>query len=279
MSNDDRFQRTQGVLSPQAIRDLSTVHLLIAGVGGAGGQAAVDATRLGFGYLTLADFDVYERHNMNRQVGCFESTLGERKIDVVARMCRDINPNVKLRLVPDGITEQNAATLLEPSEFPPPAFVVEVIDLAGVPAKVWLHQACRDRRITIVTGLMLGFGGSFVAFGPDAPSYDQLFINPDGRINLTDIVPRTGYYFVKEYVDACVAGQGHAPTCAIGATTASSLMLSEILRGIQLGLEAMTTWPEYLYVDFFDHVYVRETLPSAMVRSVAPSGLTGTGRE
>ena len=260
---DDRFQRTQGVLSTALIRQLEDIHILVAGVGGAGGQVAVDLARLGFGYLTLCDFDVYERHNMNRQAGCFESTLGELKIDVMARTCADINPKLQIRRVPEGITESNSAELLSGGAFPEPAFVVEVIDLAGVRAKIALHQACRARGITAITGIMLGFGGSVIVFRPDAPSYEQLFVRPDGRLDLASAIPRTGSYFIQETLDACFQGRGHAPTCVIGATTASALMIGEIMRGLLLGKESMTSWPEYLYIDFVDHVFIRDSFGSS----------------
>lgn len=254
---DDRFQRTQGILSPRAIGELANVHILIAGVGGAGGQVAVDLARMGVGQLTLADFDVYVRHNINRQVGCFESTLGQHKIDVVARMCADINPAMVIRKVPEGITEQNCAALLRPGQLPAPHFVLEVIDGAGVEAKVALHAACRDSQITVLTGIMLGFGASLVAFAPSAPGYRELFVTADGRIALSRLVPRVASYVIPEFVEDCFAGRGHSPTCVIGATTAAAMMVTELLRGLLLGKEAMTMWPEYLYVDFFDHVYQR----------------------
>ncbi|MEY2934807.1 MAG: hypothetical protein RL033_5556 [Pseudomonadota bacterium] len=262
MTMDDRFQRTQGILSPAAIRQLGDLHILVAGVGGAGGQAAVDLARLGFGHLTLADFDVYERHNMNRQAGCFESTLGQRKIDVIAGMCADINPSLKIRKVPEGITEANSRELLQAGELPEPAFVLEVIDLSGVRAKMALHRACREQGITAMTGIMLGLGASLIVFPPSAPSFEQLFVGPDGRIDLASAVPRLGSYFLKEFLEDCFAGRGHSPTCVIGATTASAMMVTEVLRGLLLGKQAMTTWPECLYVDFFDRVATRERLGS-----------------
>lgn len=242
------------------IQQLADVHVLIAGVGGAGGQVAVDLARLGFGYLTLADFDVYERHNMNRQVACFESTLGQRKVDAVARMCADINPELRIRKAHEGITEQNARELLVACAFPEPAFVLEVIDLAGVRAKIALHRACRELGITAMTGIMLGLGASLIVFPPDAPAFDEIFVGPDGRIELASAVPRLGSYFIKEFVDACLAGKGHAPTCVIGATTAAGLMVSEVLRGLVLGKQEMIAWPEYLYVDLFDRVATRGSL-------------------
>jgi len=268
MIRDERFHRNQGVLSPAVIAQLADVHVMIAGVGGSGGQVAVDLARIGIGYLTLADFDVYELHNMNRQVGCYESTLGQPKIDVVSRMCSDINPELKIRKVPEGVTAENCRELVTASAFPAPDFVLEVMDMSAVSAKICLHDACRERNITAMTGIMLGFGASLIVFAPDAPSFRRLYVHPDGRLDLSSMLPpRMGSYFVKEFVDACLEGRGHAPTCVIGATTAAAMMVAEIMRGLLLGKPAMTTWPQYLYVDFFDRVSVCDTFPSAKVRS------------
>ncbi|MCP3161581.1 ThiF family adenylyltransferase [Myxococcus qinghaiensis] len=255
---EPRFERNLGVIGPEVMARLARTHVVVAGVGGAGGQCAVDLARLGLGCLTLADFDTYERHNMNRQVGCFESTLGQSKVDVVGRMCLDIHPGLRLRRVETGITEANVDDVLAGGEVLPPAdFVVEVIDIAGAGAKQALHRACRERGVPVMTGLMLGFGAALHVFQPDAPLYEQLYILPDGRVDLPAIIPHLGSYLLQDAMDACFEGRGHAPTCVVGATTAAGMMVSELMRGVMLGARAMVSWPEYLYVDLFDHRYVR----------------------
>ncbi|MFP2924761.1 ThiF family adenylyltransferase [Pyxidicoccus sp. 3LG] len=256
-----RFQRNLGVIGPETMERLSRTHVLIAGVGGAGGQCAVDLARLGFGALTLADFDTYERHNMNRQAGCFESTLGRSKVEVVGAMCLDIHPDLRLARVPEGVTDTNVESVLEGgARLPPVDFVVEVIDIAGAREKQSLHRVCRQRGVPIMTGLMLGFGAALHVFQPDAPLYEELYILPDGRIDLPAIIPHLGSYMLQEYMDACYQGRGHAPTCVVGATTAAGMVASELVRGVMLGPRAMVSWPEYLYVDFFDHRYIRASV-------------------
>ncbi|MCY1014927.1 ThiF family adenylyltransferase [Pyxidicoccus sp. MSG2] len=258
---EPRFQRNLGVIGPATMEQLAHTHVLVAGVGGAGGQCAVDLARMGLGVLTLADFDTYERHNMNRQVGCFESTLGQSKVEVVGRMCLDIHPDLRLRRVREGITEDTAEEVLAGGAgLPPVDCVVEVIDIAGAREKQALHRACRARGVPVMTGLMLGFGAALHVFQPDAPLYEELYILPDGRIDLPAIIPHLGSYMLQEYMDACYQGTGHAPTCVVGATTAAGMMVSELMRGVMHGPRAMVSWPEYLYVDFFDHRYVRASL-------------------
>ncbi|MFP2912803.1 ThiF family adenylyltransferase [Pyxidicoccus sp. 3LFB2] len=255
---EPRFQRNLGVIGPETMERLSRTHVLVAGLGGAGGQCAVDLARLGLGALTLADFDTYARHNLNRQAGCFESTLGQPKVEVVGRMCLDIHPDLRLRKVGEGITDDNVEALLAGGAGQPPVdFVVEVIDISGARAKQALHRGCRQQGLPAMTGLMLGFGAALHVFQPDAPPYEALYLLPDGRIDLPAIIPHLGSYMLQEYMDACYQGQGHAPTCVVGATTAAGMMVSELVRGVMLGPRAMVSWPEYLYVDFFDHRYVR----------------------
>ena len=171
------------------------------------------------------------------------------------KMCLDINPKLKVKKISEGITEENTFELLSKGKFPEPRFVLENIDLAGVPAKIALHKACREKKITIMTALMLGLGAILHVFHPNADDYDKLYITPEGKIDFPKLVPHLGSYIISEYMDACFQGRGHAPTCVIGATTAAGMMVSEVMRGILLGKEHMTSWPEYLYVDFFDHVY------------------------
>ncbi|MFY1825093.1 ThiF family adenylyltransferase [Myxococcus fulvus] len=255
---EPRFERNLGVVSAEVMARLARTHVLVAGVGGAGGQCAVDLARLGVGCLTLADFDTYEVHNMNRQVGCFESTLGASKVDVVGRMCLDIHPDLRLRLVREGITEDNVTDVLAGTQVLPPVdYVVEVIDIAGARAKQALHKACRERGVPAMTGLMLGFGAALHVFQPDAPLYEELYILPDGRVDLPAIIPHLGDYLHQAAMEACFAGKGPAPTCVVGATTAAGMMVSELMRGVMLGAHTMVSWPEYLYVDLFDHRYIK----------------------
>ncbi|WP_240358804.1 ThiF family adenylyltransferase [Myxococcus vastator] len=261
---EQRFQRNLGVVDAETLDKLSRTHVLVAGVGGAGGQCAVDLARLGFGGVTLADFDVYERHNMNRQVGCFESTLGRAKVEVVGRMCRDIHPALRLREVLEGITAANVEDVLGGGgALGPVDYVVEVIDIAGACEKQVLHRACRQRGVPVMTGLMLGFGAALHVFQPDAPLYEALYLLPDGRIDLPAIIPHLGSYMLREYMDACYQGRGHAPTCVVGATSAAGMMVTELTRAVMWGPRSMVSWPEYLYVDFFDHRFVRGTAAQA----------------
>ena len=67
----------------------------IAGVGGLGSAVAVALARVGIGRLVIADFDVVEPSNLNRQQ-YFIDQIGEFKVDALADNLRRINPYVKV---------------------------------------------------------------------------------------------------------------------------------------------------------------------------------------
>ena len=65
----------------------------IAGVGGLGSAVAVSLARIGVGKLIIADFDVVEPSNLNRQQ-YFVDQLGYFKVDALTENLRRINPYV-----------------------------------------------------------------------------------------------------------------------------------------------------------------------------------------
>jgi sulfur carrier protein ThiS adenylyltransferase len=67
----------------------------VAGVGGLGSAVAVALARVGVGRLIIADFDVVEPSNLNRQQ-YFVDQLGMHKVAALAANLRRINPYVSL---------------------------------------------------------------------------------------------------------------------------------------------------------------------------------------
>jgi sulfur carrier protein ThiS adenylyltransferase len=87
--------------------ELKNAVVGIAGLGGLGSNVAVALTRLKVGKLILADYDVIEESNLNRQ-NYFYDQIGRHKVDVSLENLRRINPEAnlvghKVRLAPDNI--------------------------------------------------------------------------------------------------------------------------------------------------------------------------------
>ncbi|GAB4178494.1 MAG: sulfur carrier protein ThiS adenylyltransferase ThiF [Geothermobacteraceae bacterium] len=79
----------------------------IAGAGGLGSAVAVALARIGVGSLVIADFDIVEPSNLNRQQ-YFVDQLGQPKVAALADNLKRINPYVRVvakqvRLEPENI--------------------------------------------------------------------------------------------------------------------------------------------------------------------------------
>ena len=87
--------------------ELKSAVVGIAGLGGLGSNVAVALTRMKVGRLILADFDLVEESNLNRQ-NYFADQIGRHKVDASLENLRRIDPEVnldlhKVRLTPEKI--------------------------------------------------------------------------------------------------------------------------------------------------------------------------------
>lgn len=62
-------------------------------MGGVGSFAAEFIARSGVGNLTIVDGDIIDITNINRQLPALHSTVGDDKVELMARRILDINPN------------------------------------------------------------------------------------------------------------------------------------------------------------------------------------------
>src|SRR5689334_6486858 len=101
------FARNLGWVTEAEQQSLRLKRVAIAGLGGVGGFHLLTLVRLGVGKFSIADLDCFEIANFNRQAGATMSTLGRAKVDVLAEMARDINPDCELQIFPSGIRADN----------------------------------------------------------------------------------------------------------------------------------------------------------------------------
>lgn len=118
------LERTELLLGEQGLERLRDRHVLIVGLGGVGAFAAEAICRSGVGRLTIADGDVIQPSNINRQLIALHSTVGMRKAEVVGKRLMDINPSLQLRFIDEYLRDERLKELVaEPYDF-----VVDAID-------------------------------------------------------------------------------------------------------------------------------------------------------
>lgn len=168
---DEAFSRNIGWMTEieqQILR--SSKKIAIAGMGGVGGAHLLTLARLGVGSYHIADFDSFELANFNRQMGATVSTLGRPKIEVMAQLARDINPEIAIRPFPAGINEDNIDEFLEGVDLFIDGFDFFVLD---VRARVFAR--CADLGIPAITAAPIGMGAAYLVFMPGHMTFEEYF--------------------------------------------------------------------------------------------------------
>ena len=98
-----------------------------------------------------ADADTVQPTNINRQLPALHSTLGQYKADVLAARFRDINPDIRLDVLPVYLKDEAITELLDSERFD---FVVDAIDT--VAPKCYLIYNALKRGLKIVSSMGAG---------------------------------------------------------------------------------------------------------------------------
>ncbi|APW45062.1 ThiF family adenylyltransferase [Rhodoferax antarcticus] len=164
------FSRNIGWLTIAEQAKLRQARVAIAGLGGVGGAHLLTLSRLGLSRFNIADFDDFDVHNMNRQAGAFMPFMGQPKIDTIARLAQDINPETTLRLFPQGVTPENVDDFLKDVDV-----YVDGLDFFALPARRMVFAKCREKGIPALTAAPLGMGVAFLYFSPTGMSFEDYF--------------------------------------------------------------------------------------------------------
>lgn len=94
-------------------RRLADARVAVIGLGGLGSVVSTYLAGAGVGHLVLADPDVVGLSNLQRQVLYSECEIGLPKTVCAARRLKALNSTMEISLFPDGLTEKNAAEVLD----------------------------------------------------------------------------------------------------------------------------------------------------------------------
>lgn len=167
---DSAFSRNIGWVTEAEQARLRRARVAIAGLGGVGGIHLLTLARLGIGCFSIADFDVFDVVNFNRQAGATVGSLQRPKVEVLAEMARDINPELDLRCFPKGVQADSIDDFLHGVDV-----YVDGLDFFAFEARRATFAACRRKGIPAVTAAPLGMGTALLVFGADGMSFEDYF--------------------------------------------------------------------------------------------------------
>lgn len=137
--------------TPKIAQKLKNATVGIAGLGGLGSNIAVALSRIGIGHLVLADFDVVEPSNLNRQQYFIEQ-LGMYKTEAMLQTLKRINPYNQITLYDQKIIPENVEKIFGGCDI-----VIEAFDRADFKAML-IQECAKLGKITIAASGMAGYG-------------------------------------------------------------------------------------------------------------------------
>ena len=158
---------------------LKAARVLLVGAGGLGSPAALYLAAAGVGTLGIADNDVVDLSNLQRQVLHETPAIGERKTRSASRRVTGINPHVRVETFDTRLSSANAREIVREFDL-----VLDGSD--NFPTRYLVNDACVLEGKPLVSGSILRFEGQLSLFAtPGGPCYRCLFAEPPAA----DLVP------------------------------------------------------------------------------------------
>ena len=167
---DLAFSRNIGWFSETEQHILKSKRIAIAGMGGVGGTHLLTLVRLGITKFHLSDFDEFACENTNRQVGANIHTYDQKKLDVMVDMAKAINPEVDIKMFPEGIHQGNVDEFLVNVDC-----YVDSLDFFAIEARKMVFKLCAELDIPATTAAPIGMGTAYLNFLPGKMTFEEYF--------------------------------------------------------------------------------------------------------
>jgi molybdopterin/thiamine biosynthesis adenylyltransferase len=178
--NDDQLLRySRQIMLPQidiaGQEKLLASRVLIIGAGGLGSPAAMYLAAAGVGQITIADHDVVELSNLQRQLLHRDSDIGRPKAVSASDTLRAINPDVT-------VTPIDARLQGEPldAEVRQSRVVLDCSD--NFDTRFAINSACVRHKTPLISGAAIRMEGQVAVFDAgkeDSPCYQCLYRDGD----------------------------------------------------------------------------------------------------
>jgi molybdopterin/thiamine biosynthesis adenylyltransferase len=230
-SYEEAFKRNRGLITEDEQQRLRNSRVAIAGMGGVGGVHLITLARLGIGKFTIADPDIFEVANFNRQVGATVANLGRNKAQAMAETALDINPGLELRVFQNAVDESNIDEFLKDVDL-----VVDGLDFFAIDARRMLFRCAAERGIWAITAGPIGFSTAWLTFDPCGMRFDDYFDLRDEMAPLEKAVafgiglaPKATHRHYIDFREVDVANH-RGPSASLACELAAGVAATEALK-------------------------------------------------
>mgnify|MGYP002622963865 CR=1 FL=1 len=160
-------------------KKLLNAKVLIIGAGGLGAPAAMYLAAAGVGTIGIADADVVDLSNLQRQIIHSTADIGKPKVESARETMNAMNPDVNVITYHDFVSASNVRELVRDYDF-----ILDGTD--NFPAKFLINDACVLEGKPFSHAGIIRFKGQLMTYVPGrGPCYRCVFKNPPPK----DAVP------------------------------------------------------------------------------------------
>ena len=181
MDDEELLRYSRQIMLPEVDvagqEKLRRAAVLVVGLGGLGSPVALYLAAAGVGRLVLADHDVVELSNLQRQIVHANAALGQAKALSAKASVTAINPRIEVEAVAERIGGPGLEPLLNRADL-----VIDATD--NFSTRFALNDACWRTGTPLVSGAAIRWEGQVAVFDPrdsTSPCYRCLYAEGEGE--------------------------------------------------------------------------------------------------
>jgi adenylyltransferase/sulfurtransferase len=152
-------------------KKLKNTRVFVAGVGGLGSPVSTYLAVAGFGHITIADLDVVDLSNLNRQILHWDKDVGNVKVKSGFEKLTQINPSIEVETFHGRIDESNIYDLTKGHDI-----IIDAMD--NFPTRYLLNRAALKHKIPLIHASVWGLEGRLTTIIPGkTPCFECIFPN------------------------------------------------------------------------------------------------------
>lgn len=207
-------------------RKLLDASVLVVGAGGLGSPVAMYLAAAGVGRLGIADDDVVDRTNLQRQLLHRTQDVGVPKTKSAQQTITDLNPDTDVETIDGRLSSADAVDVVRRYDI-----VVDGSD--NFPTRYLLNDACWFERTPLVSGAIFQFEGQVSVFDPRdgaSPCYRCVFPHPPPADAVPNCAQAGVFGVLAGVVGTIQATEVVKLVCGIGEPLVGRLLLYDALE-------------------------------------------------
>jgi len=172
----NRYKRNIGTLTIEENEKLKDFKVCVVGCGGLGGYIIEMLGRIGVGYITAIDGDVFDESNLNRQILCQENNIGVSKAKEAKFRMEKVNSNISVNFVCDFLDKKNTKIMLKNHDI-----VIDALD--NIKTRFLLQESCEELEIPLIHGAIEGWYGQVCTIFPGDKTLNNIYKNKEKELD------------------------------------------------------------------------------------------------